>query len=797
MSAGLRLHLSVGLLSAAALAYQLLLLRLLAIVQWSMLAGTVVSLALLAHGASGTALALLRGRAAALAPPLYAAGAACFALTAPLCFALAQRLPFNALELAWDAAQWPRLAAVYGLLALPFFFAAACFGLAFIARDRDIARIYAADLAGAALGAAALTLLLWWVSPQAMLRLVALLAVLSAALRPLHRDAQRPTGRLQPYALALLAGAVLFVPESWIAPKPSPYKGEQQLLAVIGARRLEQRSSPYGTLSVVASPRVPLRHAPGLSLQASAEPPPQLALFTDGDAMTVITAPGDLRYLAQLTSALPYALRAAPRVLVLDSGGGEAVRQAFALGAAAVTAVEPNPQRLALVRDGYRDAGGAVYTDPRVRAVAADPRAFLRRDRARYALIQLPPAQSFAGSGAGALASAEAYLYTVEAVGDALDRLTDGGLLAYTQWERLPPRASVKLLATVIAALRERGVAAPGARLAMIRSWQTSTLIVKNGALDAREQSAIRAFCARLGFDLAYLPRMEAAEANRFHRTARPYLYEAAQALLSPQAERYIGDYKFDVAPARDDRPFFFQFFRWRTLPELLGLRAQGGVALLDVGYLLVVATALQALLYSLLLIGLPLLWLRGAPGDPRWRLGLYFAALGLAFLFIEIVWLHRLVLLLGHPLLAASAGLSAFLLFAGAGSAAAERWQARLRRHAIAAAAGALIVWLLLLEALWPRLVAAAAVWPLPLRALAAVLALAPLAACMGLPFPLGLKRVSERAPQLLPWAWGINGCMSVCAAVLASLLAMHFGFQSVLLAAAALYALAAMLLR
>ncbi|MFP5306864.1 MAG: SAM-dependent methyltransferase, partial [Gammaproteobacteria bacterium] len=126
MTAGQRLYLSVGLISAAALAYQLLLLRLLAVVQWSILAGTVVSLALLGHGASGSALALLRRRSTALAPQLYITSAACFAIAAPLCFALAQRVPFNTLELAWDAAQWPRLAAVYGLLALPFFFAAAC-----------------------------------------------------------------------------------------------------------------------------------------------------------------------------------------------------------------------------------------------------------------------------------------------------------------------------------------------------------------------------------------------------------------------------------------------------------------------------------------------------------------------------------------------------------------------------------------------------------------------------------------------------------------------------------------------
>jgi hypothetical protein len=60
-------------------------------------------------------------------------------------------------------------------------------------------------------------------------------------------------------------------------------------------------------------------------------------------------------------------------------------------------------------------------------------------------------------------------------------------------------------------------------------------------------------------------------------------------------------------------------------------------------------------------------------------------------------------------------------------------------------------------------------------------------------MPFPLGLAQLGQHAPQLMPWAWGINGCASVISTVLATLLAMHVGFTAVVASAGLLYLLAA----
>jgi MFS family permease len=294
---------------------------------------------------------------------------------------------------------------------------------------------------------------------------------------------------------------------------------------------------------------------------------------------------------------------------------------------------------------------------------------------------------------------------------------------------------------------------------------------------------------------------MPAGEANRHNRLRAPYFYQSAVALAGPERAQFLADYKYDLAPATDDRPYFFHFFRWRALPEILALRGQGGMPLLEWGYLVLVATLLQALLASVVLILLPLLVLhRHRSAVPartgHWRVFGYFTAIGLAFLFVEMAFIQRFTLLLHHPLYAVAITLTGFLVFAGLGSRWSQRWShpAGQRRGVVIAVAGIVLASLLCLVVLqaWMGVFTG---WPLWLRVVLTLALVAPLAFCMGMPFPLGLSRVAEHAPDLVPWAWGVNGCASVVSAVLASLLSIHLGFVAVIIAAVALYGLAAWL--
>src|SRR5688572_10212818 len=258
----IRLALAIALVSAAALAYQLLLMRWLAIAHWHPFAVVIISLALLGHGVSGTVLSLVRARLLRRFELWFPACALAFALSSALCLLLARTIPFNGLELAWDLRQLGWLSALYLCLAVPFFFAAMCFGLAFARHGGDIPRLYGADLAGAGAGAL-LALGLAWLVPVDTASASAVMLAPIAALLAADGTQRRVVGACAGVVLvALLAAAATRV----LSPPVNPFKGLAKALLVRDARMIFEAHSPYGWLAVVESPRVPLRHVPGLSL---------------------------------------------------------------------------------------------------------------------------------------------------------------------------------------------------------------------------------------------------------------------------------------------------------------------------------------------------------------------------------------------------------------------------------------------------------------------------------------------------------------------------------------------------
>jgi spermidine synthase len=773
---------AVALISAAALAYEILLIRLFSIVEWHHLAFLIISLALLGYGASGTLLAiarepLLRHFNAAAGTAAAAFGAMSFGA-----FLIAQRIELNSLEIFWSTRQFGRLFLLYLLFAVPFFCAATAIGLALTKYGAESPRLYRADLLGGGISAAAATVLLFFVHPVTALQLVAILGFVAAALFARKAIAIALIGMM-----AILAARPLALPL-----RMSQFKELSHAMRIPEARIVDERSSPHGLLTTVVSPAVPFRHAPGLSLAFAGEIPAQTGVFTDGGGMTPIVRydgnPASVEYLDYLPTAIAYhAGTPKQRVAVIGAGGGSEVLSALVHGAAKVTAVELNPQMV----DQVRTMGGP-YDDPRVRVVTAEARRFIRETDERYDAIQLALVGSHGASAAGVAALSESYLYTVEAMTELIAHLRPGGYLVLTRWMQSPPREVVKLLATAIEAQGARAAN----RIALIRGWNTATLVVKNGDFARDELEALRTFCDERSLDVDYAPGLRREETNQFNVLDDSYLFDAATALLAGGATRddFYERYKFNVRPATDERPYFFHSFRWSVLPELLQLRARGGMPLLEWGYLVLVAGLAQALVAALALIILPLLFLRKravrrSAAEPTWRLVLYFGSIGLGFLFVEIAFMQRLTLFLGQPLYAIAVVLSSFLLFGGLGSGAAARIDDhRARFVPLVIAAVALIA--LVIARVLPGLALAL---PDLAKIAISVAIVAPLAFVMGMPFPLGLRRLALTDAAAIPWAWGINGTASVLSSMLATLIAVHFGFSMLVAFAAALYASAA----
>ncbi len=784
---------SLLLLSAATLAYELVLMRAFSLTLWHHFAYMVISIALLGFGASGTFLSLWKPRSPERAFALFAV---LFAFSLPLCFALAQRIPFDPLLALWDPHQLFALSAFYLVLFIPFFCAATAVGLLLLGRARETPRVYAFNLLGSGIGSLLLVVFLYLVPPERAVLLIYVVALTAAFLT---LDAFTPTARV----LALLALIALFYALHYnhaLEIQLSQYKALSTTLNLPDARIVEQRFSPLGRVDVVETPV--FRHAPGLSLAARATPPRQHALFLDGESAGALTAfdghREPLEFLDWTTGAAPFHLLAEParaRVLVLGAGGGSDVLLALYHSAARVDAVELNPQIISLTRDTYADFTGHLYGRASVSVHIAEARGFLESRPDRFDVIQLSLLDSLAAATAGTHALNESYLYTVEALARLTDRLSDHGVVAITRWLKMPPRDAPKLFATAVAALEARGLERPGDHLALVRSWATATLLVKRTPFTLAELAALKDFCAQRLFDLDYYPGIMPHEANRYTRLDRPYHHDAAHEILSGGERRssFLRDYLFNLEPATDDRPYFHHFFRWEAMPLLLRTYGRQWLPLVEWGYLILVATLAQAAVLSLVLILLPLLLRRRAsqtPAAPAGRLPVfaYFFAIGLGYLFIEIVLIQKFTFFLANPIFAVAVVLTGVLTFSGLGSYAAPRL---VRRTSVACLGVALLglTAVLLLPVILPPLL----VLPSWTRVLLSLILMAPLAFLMGMPFPLAWRQLETSRADLLPWAWAVNGCASVLAAVLATMLAMSFGFRIVLLIAAALYVLAA----
>ena len=805
--------LSVALLAGSIIAYEITLVRLFSIAQWHHFAHMIISLALLGFGASGTAISLVQrwlmgngSKTDEVNRRFHNAYTICgllYSINVVGCFVLHQYVPFNPLMLVWQPNQVLSIFVLYLILALPFFFGAACIGLALLRFAGNINRLYFFDLFGSSIGALGIIVTMYLIPPAQNLTLISTVGFCAVLIANWKSWKTRQWRRIVPITglAAVFISYLLFNP---ISIKISPYKGLSSVLNFPDAQILDERHSPFGVLHVVRSEFI--RAVPGLSLNTQHPVQPQLGLFTDADGMTAITDfKGDLSklgYLGETTSALAYHLIEPPHVLVLGAGGGGDVLNALYHGAVSVDAVELNPQVLELVAKEHKDFAGHIYAPDSpypVQVHVAEARGFVRATTKRYDLIQIALLDSVSASAAGTHALSESYLYTVEAFTDLYQHLKPGGIISITRWLKTPPRDMIRLFATAVEALEQNDGVVPAQQLAMIRGWRTGTLLIKKGGFDTTDRGAIQNFCRERSFDLAYYPQMLEAEANRYNQLTEPIYFRAAQAILSNDRKQFYEGYPFNIRPTTDNRPYFFQFLRVGSLVQMVRTVGRSAIPFIEWGYLLLIATLIQAVLAGLALILIPLFFLKREASSPtahdssftNWRVFSYFLSLGVGFMFIEMSFIQKFLLLLANPTYAVAVVLCAFLLFAGLGSLFSLKLRAigRLRQYPIAIAIGMLsvlaLVYLQLLPPIFHHFLASSDT----LKIVVSIALIAPLAFFMGMPFPLGIDWLQRHHPHLIAWAWAINGYASVVSAILATCLAITFGFNVVILLAVGIY--------
>ncbi len=511
----------------------------------------------------------------------------------------------------------------------------------------------------------------------------------------------------------------------------------------------------------------------------------QIWMEQDSSAGTPITRfDGDLDSVSFLNfdvTTVPYQLAPLRRVAIIGAGGGRDILSAALAGVPAVDAVEMNRHIVETVSGRFRDFSGDVYNRKGVRPVVSEGRSFLTRARGPYDLIQISFVDSWAATAAGAFSLSENNLYTVEAYQLYWHKLSERGMISTTRWMKAWMRMEmVRLIALSVEAMRGLGVAQPQRHLAVVGAGTVGTVLVSKRAFGHEALKRLRQICERRGFRLHYPPAPRASAVPVAASSASAELDIAEIVEKGPGRWQQQG---LDLSPPTDDRPFFFQVlpvFSLTSRQTALGMGFNG-----DAVY------ALQVLMAALVACALALFFLPFALSRwmPRargfWRGTCFFACIGLGFMFVEIPWLQRFILFLGHPSVATTVVLGAVLLGAGLGSMAStglglaglQRWG--LAVALLIGAANTFLPWVfnLALGLSWA------------VRVLIAVLWVMPVGFVLGMFLPLGMVRFGD---QNKAWFWAVNGACSVVASVFSLALAMALGFTAVAWLGALFYLLA-----
>ena len=296
-------------------------------------------------------------------------------------------------------------------------------------------------------------------------------------------------------------------------------------------------------------------------------------------------------------------------------------------------------------------------------------------------------------------------------------------------------------------------------------------------------------FFYRFNFYPVLLPGISAQERMQFNALEDDVFFADLEGMFSFQRKKIIDQYDFNIKPATDNKPYFFQFLRWQKLPDLIKTMGKNETVFLELGYLIAMVTVIQVIILALLFIILPLFRLGWKGGNKSWVV-LYFMALGFGYMFLEIVFIKYFVLYLGHPIYSVATVISIMLISSGLGSYYSSKY--KTHQKSLLKITG-LITTLILLYAFSIGVFLSSTVGlPIIIKILLAAVIIALPSFFMGMPFPLGLKIVDSIKKSNVPWAWGINGCISVISASIAAIIAVEMGFKTVMLFAALAYGVA-----
>jgi spermidine synthase len=755
-----------ALVSLSVLMLELSLTRLFSATMYYHFAFMAISLALFGSGASGVFIYIVQNN---LPQEKTAKWLSIFAILFSLSVVLALYVIFsNPLTLDDTGENYRRLVKVYLATSLPFFFAGCAITLAITRLAKDISRLYLFDLAGAALGCLLLIPVLNSIGAINTVIAVSAIAAVGALLFAASSQGNRAV---------MACAVVLTLGLTGLA----VYNTQTQAIDIRQSKGMEETRvlfSKWNSFSRITVEGDMNQH---------------IEIKIDADAATgIVPDGGDIerhQYQRSSIAALAYQLKPNANVAIIGPGGGYDVSAALVFDARHITAVEINPI-IALdimSSERFKKYNGGIYQHPKVQLEVDEGRSFIRRSSDRYDVLQATMVDTWAATAAGAFSLTENNLYTVEAFKDYATHLTDDGIFTMTRWYFEPPDQLLRLLSLTRAMMQDLNISNPERHIMLVRDVSTNsdrtpaTFLFKKSEFTDAEVKTIEELAGQNKFQLLYTPLTQPDNVfTKMIKAANP-------------ADVWNA-FETNVNPTYDNNPFFFNSIRMSNLQG--ALTGVGEWQKTNLGtFVLFALFAITSVLVLLFIIG-PLLFVRSRTmtGEKSGRMSylFYFACLGAGFIIVEVAMIQKFILFLGHPVYALAVILFSLLTFSALGSYLSGRLDESRVKQTLVKLIGVLVVMVFVYILLLPPIFYGLVWLPHPARIVIAVLLMAPLALLMGMPMPIGIKLLSKSAPQIIPWAWGVNGATSVMGSVGALVIAILTGFNQALIVGAGLYLLA-----